>query len=70
MTQEVEQLLEKFDFCVQIARLMLGAWAIDAEIEDQASDLLHLPLEQLDSTYRRLVAVIRRVEAVGREQAN
>ena len=49
-----EAIKRKAAKAVRVARLMLGEYASDAQIEDQALDLMDLPDEQLTATLNRV----------------
>jgi len=48
-----EQIKVKASKCLKVARLMLGEFAPDGQIEDQALDLMDLPDDQLSATLNR-----------------
>ena len=48
-----DQIKVKASKCLKVARMMLGEFAPDEKIEDQALDLMDLPDEQLTATFNR-----------------
>lgn len=53
-------LLNKCERAIQLARLMLGAGAVEQDIEDQAVALMYLPSDELAMMHARWVRLKRK----------
>jgi len=53
-TEQETYLKLKASVCISVSRLILGALGTPQDMEDQAFDLMHLPIDQLLSISERL----------------